>query len=113
MKNKLGQYESAITDCDKSIQLDLNDAWPYTNRGFAKIKLGQPESALIDCDKAIGLDPSLAEAYDTRGKANALLGKIQEAKADFQKALELAEETDDQDLKIEIEQSLQELNNTQ
>ena len=53
----------------------------------------------------------MAEAYHTRGEAYALLGRTQEAKADYQKALELAEETDEQDLKTEIEQSLQELDN--
>ena len=112
MKNKLGQYESALTDCNKSIQLNPNKAWPYTNRGFAKIKLGQTESALTDCDKAIQLDSSLAEAYNTRGEANVLLGKTEEAKGDFQKALALAKQTDNQDLKVEIEQSLKELDDT-
>ena len=111
MKNKLGQYESALADCNKSIQLNPNDAWLYTNRGFAKIKLGQTESALTDCEEAVRLNPSLAEAYNTRSKAKVLLGRTQEAKVDFQKALELAERSDDLDLKTEIEQSLQELDN--
>ena len=76
-----------------------------------KIKLGQTESALTDCEEAIRRNPDLAEAYHTRGEAYRLLGKTQEAKADFQKALELAEQDEDQELKIEIEQSLQELDN--
>ena len=112
LKNKLEQYESAITDCNKCIELDPNHAWAYTNRGYAKIKLGQLEDALIDCDKAISLDPTLAEAHETLGKAQTLLGRTQEAKADFQKALEFAEQMGNQELKFQIEQSLQELENT-
>ena len=54
----------------------------------------------------------MAEAYYTRGEAYRLLGKMQEAKNDFQKALELAKQDEDQDLKNEIEQSLQELDRT-
>ena len=54
----------------------------------------------------------MAEAYHTRGEAYRLLGKTEEAKADFQKALELAKQDEDQELKTEIEQSLQELDNT-
>ena len=113
LKNKLGQYKSALSDCNESIRLNFDDAWPYTNRGFAKIKLGQIESALTDCEEAIRRNPSLAEAYRTQGEANTHLGRIQEAKQDFQKALELAEETNDQDLKTEIEQSLKELDSTE
>ena len=111
LKNRLGQYKSALTDCNKSIQLNPNDPWPYTNRGFAKVKLGQIESAITDCNEAIRRSPSLAEAYRTRGIANTLLGRTQEAKVDYQKALELAEQDDNQNLKIEIEQSLEKLNN--
>ena len=111
LKNKLGQYESALADCNESIRLNFDDAWPYTNRGFAKIKLGQPESALTDCNEAIRRNPDLVEAYHTRGEAYRFLGRTQEAEADLQKALDLAEETDNQDLKTEIEQLLQELEN--
>ena len=113
LKNKLGQYKSALSDCNESIRLNFDDAWPYANRGFAKIKLGQIASALTDCDEAVQRDPSLAEAYHTRGEANALLGRTPEAKADLQKALELAEQTDNQDLKTEIAQSLQKLDNAE
>ena len=55
----------------------------------------------------------MAEAYHTRGEAYRLLGKTQEAKADFQKALELAEQDKDQELKTEIEQSIQEFDRTE
>ncbi len=112
LKNKLGQYESALADCNESIRLNFDDAWPYANRGFAKVKLGQIESALTDCNEAIQRNPDLAEAYHTRGEAYRLLGKAEDAKVDYQKALELAEQSGNQELKTEIEQSLQELENT-
>lgn len=113
MKNKLGQYKSALAACNESICLNPDDAWPYANRGFAKIKLDRLESALTDCTKAIRLGLDYAEAYYTRGNAQIFLSRIQEAKADFQKALELAEQSGNPDLKTEIEQSVQELDNTQ
>ena len=112
-KVALEHYEAAITDFDESLQLDPDAAHAYFMRGSTMLELGRYQSALTDCDEAIQLNPSLAEAYHTRGKANTLLGRTQEAKADFQKALALAEETNDQDLKTEIEQSLQELDNTE
>ena len=112
-KVALEHYEAAITDFDESLQLDPDAAHAYFMRGSTMLELGRYQSALTDCDEAIQLNPSLAEAYHARGKANTLLGRTQEAKADFQKALALAEETNDQDLKTEIEQSLQELDNTE
>ena len=74
--------------------------------------MGQIESVLADADEAIRLNSSFTAAYDTRGNTNALLGRTEETKADFQKALELAERDHNQNLKTEIEQSLEELDDT-
>ncbi len=112
-KVALERYEAGITDFDESLQLNPEAAYVHFLRGSARIELGRYQSALTDCDEAIRRNPDLAEAYHTRGEAYRLLGKTQEAKANFQKALELAEEADDQDLKTEIEQSLQERDNTE
>ena len=113
VRMQLECYEAAIADFDKSLQLEPDEAYAYFMRGCARVKLGRYQSALTDCNKAIQLNPSLAEAYDTRGQINAFLGRTKKAKADFQKVLALAEETNDRDIKTEIEQSLQELDNTE
>ena len=115
-KFSLGYHEEAIANFDDSIQQDLDHSLIYIVyflRGYSKWVLGEYEDAVADFDKGIRLYPNSAEAYLLRGEANALLGRTQEAKADFQKALELADQTANQELKTEIEHSLQELDNTE
>ena len=63
----------AITDVDKSIQLDSDNADAYRNRGATKAALGDFEGAIVDFDKAIEIDPEDAEAYYSRGLANKAL----------------------------------------
>ena len=113
VKNVLERYEAAIEDFDKGLQLKPDDAYAYFMRGSTMLELGRHQSALTGCGEAIRRNPDLAETYRTRGEAHRLLSKTQEAKADYQKALELAEQTDNQDLKTEIEQLLKELDNTE
>ena len=75
--------------------------------------MGQHESALVDCNEAIRLKSDNAFGYKYRGMAYTGLGQIQEAKADYQTALELLEQVGNEGLKTEIEQLLQELENTE
>lgn len=48
-------YERAIRDYTKGIQLDPNNPWGYKNRGFAYQALGQDSKAQQDWDKARSL----------------------------------------------------------
>ena len=112
-KVALEHYEAALTDFDESLQLNPGASYVHFMRGRARIELGRYQAALTDCDEAIRRNPDLAEAYHTRGEAYRLLGKAEEAKADFQKALELAKQDEGQELKTEIERSLQQLDNTE
>jgi tetratricopeptide (TPR) repeat protein len=65
----LHQYDKAVADYSKAIELDAGKARIWTNRGHAYIDLHQPDKALADFNKAIELDPKLAAAWSNRGHA--------------------------------------------
>ena len=56
----LGQYQRAIEDYDKAIQLDPDYATAYYNRGGSYSDLAQYQRAIEGFDKAIQLDPDYA-----------------------------------------------------
>ena len=62
-------YQGAIADYDKAIELNPKDARAYYNRGTAKNELKQYKEAIADYDKAIELNPKDADAYNNRGTA--------------------------------------------
>lgn len=77
--------------CEKelqSIQLSLDDAAAYTNRGCAFCKKKQYEQALANFNRAIQLDPTLAIAYYNRGNTYDQLNKYEEALSDYEKAIQ-------------------------
>ena len=55
--DELGQYQEAINDFDKAIQLDPNYITVYNNRGVVHGKLGEYEQAIQDFNKIIELNP--------------------------------------------------------
>lgn len=62
---KLGNFNNALLDAEKSIQLDSSKGRFYTMRGFAKNNLGQKESSFEDMKKASELgDPEAIEIYN-------------------------------------------------
>ena len=66
---KKADYETAVRDISKAIELNPNLAEAYNNRGLAYNNLGKYNEAIIDLDKAIELNPKLTAAYDNRGIA--------------------------------------------
>ena len=87
--NELKQYERAIEDLNKAIEIEPEDAEAYYNRGDSYNKLKQYERAIQDFDKAIGLKPDYAEAYNNRGNSCDGLKQYERAIEDFDKAIEL------------------------
>jgi tetratricopeptide (TPR) repeat protein len=82
-------YQQAIKDFDKAIELNPNLAEAYNNRGLVYGKLGNLQQAIKDFDKAIELNPNYAEAYYSRGIAFGKLGNLQQEIKDYDKAIEL------------------------
>ena len=87
-KKDLGDFEGAIADCDKAIEINSKSASAYYNRSINKASLGNFEGAIADCDKAIELNPKPAY-YTIRGNAKNCLGDLEGAIADQDKAIEL------------------------
>jgi tetratricopeptide (TPR) repeat protein len=84
-----GNYDAAIVDCNKAIQLDPNNADAYKIMGWAKARKGEYDGAITDCDKAIQLDPQSASAYDARAWVKVFKKDDDGAIADWDKAVEL------------------------
>lgn len=56
-KDDLKDYEGAIADYDKALELDPQDTGAYFARGNAKYNLKDYAGAITDYDKAIKLAP--------------------------------------------------------
>ena len=65
-----GQYDKAISDYNKVLEINPRFAEAYDNRGHAYSQgKGQLDKAIADFTKAIEINPSYALAYNNRGSA--------------------------------------------
>lgn len=89
----LGQYDKAIADFDRAIQLQVTDqsmtAMVYVNRGITFNKMNKYQQALADFNKAIEIDPKNILAYNSRAAALGELGRYDEALGDHNKCVEI------------------------
>ncbi|OFY84564.1 MAG: hypothetical protein A3K10_03315 [Bacteroidetes bacterium RIFCSPLOWO2_12_FULL_31_6] len=88
-KSKKEDYNGALLDYDKAIELNPQIDEYYTHRGHCKYALSDFEGALKDFDKAILINPKIAEHYFNRGQALVSNSKPNQALDDFNKAIEL------------------------
>ncbi len=82
------QYEEAILNYDKMIELDPQNSAIYRWRAEAKTQLGWNDAAINDYSRMIELNPCM-DTYETRGKALFRLKRYQQAIADFGKMIEI------------------------
>jgi tetratricopeptide (TPR) repeat protein len=85
---KLGQWDKAITDYSRAIEIDPNYTDAYNDRGLTYGNLGQWDKAITDYSRAIEIDPKYSLAYNNRGFDYANLNKWDKAIADYSKAIE-------------------------
>ena len=83
-----GQYDTAISDYNKAIEINPRDAWAYNNRGVAYLVKRQDDRAITDFTEAIELNPRLADAYNNRGLAYYLKDQYDKACSDWNRACE-------------------------
>lgn len=83
------KYDLAVTEYNKALELNSNDAPTYLNRGIAFLNLKNFSSAVADFDKAIELNPKESMMYFNRGDLHEKMGNLDKAISDYQKAFDL------------------------
>ena len=84
-----GNYDRAISDYNKAIELDPGDANAYNDRGLTWADKGNYDWAILDYNKAIELDPGFADAYNNRAYCYKKLGLSRKAAGDYNNYLKI------------------------
>lgn len=105
-----GWIREAISAYDIALRLKPDYAEAYYNRGTAKTLIGEYETAITDFDEAIRLNPEFVEAHYNRGLTKFTLKQKEAAETDLHIALKLTEHQGCKNIKVHIQQRLQELN---
>ena len=85
----LGEYEPAVVDFSKSIELDSANLPAINDRGTTYRRLGQPEKAKADFDTVIERGVRHSAAFTNRGLTWLDLGNTEQAMVDLHVALGL------------------------
>jgi len=85
----MGEYEKALLEFGKALELDPAYAPAYYDRGLAHAQTQQYAEALADFSRVIELNPQHADAYYNRGLVYARQNAFAEALADYDQALAL------------------------
>jgi tetratricopeptide (TPR) repeat protein len=88
-KYDIENYEGAIEDYNKSIELNPNNARTYLEIGNAKLKLNDYKGAVLDYSKSIEIDSNNADAYHNRSIAKSKLADYQGVIDDCTKTIEI------------------------
>jgi tetratricopeptide (TPR) repeat protein len=86
---KKGDYDRAITEYNKAIEINPKYAWAYNSRGVAYSAKGQYDHGIADFNRAIEINPKYANAHRNRGCAYRAKGQYDHAIADYNKAIEI------------------------
>src|SRR3972149_2138113 len=85
-----GQYDEAISDFSKAIEINPAYAEAYTNRGNAYATQENYDQAISDYNESLKINPRLTETYNNRGIAYGKgKGQYDKAISDFNKAIEI------------------------
>ena len=82
-------YEDAIEDYTKAIEIEPNSVFAYRLRGDSKCKLGDYQGAIDDYTKAIEIYPNKAYLYNYRAESKRKSGDNEGADEDDRKAEKL------------------------
>jgi tetratricopeptide (TPR) repeat protein len=88
-KCERGDFQEALTDYTKAMDLDPKYTDACYGRGLAKSSLQDYQGAVADFTKAIDLNPDHSDAFYSRGNAYLGLGQKSKAHDDFMKTIDL------------------------
>lgn len=86
---KISEFDKAIENYNKALELRPDLLETYFNRGLAYTRKQEYDKAIEDLTKVIELNPNLAEAYYTRGLVYEYKQDYPRAIQDYDKALEV------------------------
>ena len=86
------EWNSALQDFNRAIELDPNLPEAYLNRGLLYTTLEQWDNALQDFDRAIEIKPELDTTYIYRGYIYGLQKNFDKALTDLDRAISLDEQ---------------------
>ena len=92
-KDIFGDYQGAINDFTRAIEIDGEYIDAYRGRAMAIWSLRDYEGAIIDFTKIIGFNSEDIDAYESRGHAKAILNDYIGAIEDFDKTIALDNES--------------------
>lgn len=85
-----GQYDQAIADFSKAVEINPRFAEAYYNRGNAYRAKREYKEAILNYTKAIEINPTNdMAAYQNRGHIYIVIGEYDRAISDFNKAIEI------------------------
>ena len=84
-----GEYDKAIIELEKVIELEPDNVDAYTNLALSYFKNGDYENAAAVWTEVINFEPEKADAFFERGTSYFNLKKYEQAIADFTQAIDL------------------------
>ncbi len=84
-----GDFDSAILEFNKALEIDPGNGDAYYNRGVAYYDKGEYERAISDYTKAIEINPKDTDAYNNRGLIYYEKSDYEKAISDYTKAIEI------------------------
>jgi tetratricopeptide (TPR) repeat protein len=82
-----GDYDGAIEEYSKALEVEPDSAFLYAMRGWAYYLKNDYTNAISDCTKSVTYNPRPAAAYDTLGWCYYYTGDYKKSRENFDKAL--------------------------
>lgn len=85
----LQNFDLAIRDLGRAIELQPNDPDLYVNRGNMFVRMGRFDEAILEFSSALSLRPKCSISFNGRAYARSSVGQVNEAIADYWSAIEI------------------------